>query len=193
MRKTRRGVGIFLITACLVGCAGIQTSQDYDAATDFSVLKTYSWADTVQAETGDPRIDNPLQDARIRSAVEQVLAVRGFFKMNASAGPSFQVRYVHTLRPRMDSGGSGIDFGIGLGGFRRRTAGGIALGTGNSVDTYDEGELVIDIIRNQPLQLLWRGTGTYRFTEYQNPAEADVATERLINTIMAPFPPKKPG
>lgn len=198
MRKTRYGAGLVLLVIWVViwltGCTGIQVSQDYDTEADFSRLGTFSWADETQPETDDPRIQNPLQHARIQSAVERVLASRGFSKVIPvqHVRASFQVRYHYTLRPRVDAG-SGIDVGIGIGGLGRRTGGGISVGTGNSIDTYDQVELVVDILDGTTGALLWRGIGTCRFVEYQNPLDADAAIDRLVTTLMRPFPPKISG
>ncbi|MDL2269738.1 DUF4136 domain-containing protein [Desulfosarcina sp. OttesenSCG-928-A07] len=198
MRKTGWGLGLILVVIWLAGCTGIQVSQDYDTQADFSRLGTFSWADEALPETDDPRIKNPLQHARIQSAVERALASRGFSKVIPfqNMRPSFQVRYYYTLRPRVDTG-SGLGVGIGIGTGGRRSGGGIAVGTGNTIDTYDEAELTIDIlgrVSGDPQDtLLWRGIGTCRFVDYQNPLDADAAIDRLVNAILALFPPKNPG
>ncbi|MDL2274512.1 DUF4136 domain-containing protein [Desulfosarcina sp. OttesenSCG-928-G10] len=198
MRKTKWGAAVILGVIWLAGCAGIETRQDYDTRADFSRLGTFSWAEAAPPETSDPRVTNPLLHARIHSAVEQCLTSRGFSKVVPIQGapPSFQVRYYYTLRPRVDTG-SGLGVGIGIGTGGRRSGGGIAVGTGNTIDTYDEAELTIDILGRVPDDpqntLLWRGTGTCRFAENTDPAAADAAIHRLVTAILAPFPPKNPG
>ncbi len=64
-------IGLIVLTlfGFIWGCHSIQVSQDYDSSKDFSSLKTYEWQAKSQPKTGDIRVDNPLLDARIRSAI----------------------------------------------------------------------------------------------------------------------------
>ncbi|MFO7716513.1 DUF4136 domain-containing protein, partial [Desulfosarcina sp.] len=177
-----------LVTALVVsGCSGIQVSQDYDPATDFGSLKTYRWASASQAKTGDLRIDNPLRDKRIREAVVRHLAEKGFIQSTEDA-PNFLVRYQYVLRQKIESDGGGIGFGIGSYGH----SGGIAIGTGtgNNLRGYDEGSLTIDFIDSGSQALLWRGTGSQRFKEYDDPAKTTADINALVESILAQFPPQ---
>jgi hypothetical protein len=86
IKMTRGWIALLLSTLITAGCSGIKVSQDYDPATDFVAMKTYRWASEIQDKTGDPRIDNPLRDTRIRAAIEGRLAEKGFTP-SASAPP----------------------------------------------------------------------------------------------------------
>ena len=68
------------LTLLVIGCSGLEVSQDYDVNTDFSGLKLYAWKSEKQAQTGDIRVDNPLLDARIRAAVDRALTAGGLHK-----------------------------------------------------------------------------------------------------------------
>lgn len=179
-----------IVLAILVttGCSGIQTSQDYDPATDFQSIKTFGWASPSQPQTGDQRIDNPFRDARIRAAIQRRLEEKGFvFKPDQAA--DFLVRYQYTLRRRIDSAGTGGGIGFGIGSYGR--SGGIAIGTGNDVREVDEGTLVIDLVSAGSDALLWRGNGTERFQEYDDPNQAGQDINKLVETILNQFPPPK--
>ncbi|MBC2712234.1 MAG: DUF4136 domain-containing protein [Desulfosarcina sp.] len=181
-------IAIVVTTLVVMGCSGVKVSQDYDPATDFKSMKTFRWAVETQEKTGDPRIDNPLQDTRIRAAVERLLTEKGFIK-SADGAPTFLIRYQYVLRQKIESDGTsgGIGFGIGSSGRH----GGIAIGTGNSVREYDEGSLVIDLVDTASDALLWRGTGTQRFTEYDDPAKTTGDINALVEKILAQFPPQE--
>ena len=77
MQKYRQLI-ILTLFFFLLGCASIKVSQDYDLSKDFSGLKTYDWQTGTQPKTGDIRVDNPLFDDRIRSAVDRSLLEKGY-------------------------------------------------------------------------------------------------------------------
>lgn len=170
--------------AIFSGCSGVQVNQDYDPATSFTSMSTYDWATATQEKTGDPRIDNPLRDTRIRTAVERQLQDKGYVKATGDP-PTFLVRYQYVLRQKIESDGSGIGFGVGSYGRH----GGIAIGTGNSIREYEEGALVIDFADPQSESLIWRGTGNQRFKMYDDPQKAKQEIDMLVEKIMAQFPP----
>jgi hypothetical protein len=183
----KKGWIVIVVTILLAtGCSGIKVSQDYDPQTDFGSMTTFQWESETQAKSGDPRIDNPLRDRRVRKAIMRVLAEKGF---NQSAGvtPTFLIRYQYTLRQKIESSGTSSGFGFGMGSYGHR--GGIAIGTGNSIREYDEGALVIDFIDATSQALLWRGTGTQRFNEYDDPEKASREINSQVEQILAQFPP----
>lgn len=171
------------------GCAGIQTSQDYDPGTDFQSMKIFRWALQTQPKTGDSRIDNPFRDTRIREAVERVLQEKGLSK-ETDRDADVLVRYQYTLRRRIDSDAAGSSIGFGIGSYGR--SGGIAIGTGtgNNVREYDEGALVIDMVGPASDALLWRGSGSQRFQEYDDPQKASQDINTLVEKILGQFPPE---
>lgn len=184
---TNGWIALFLTTLVAAGCSGIKVSQDYDPATNFEPMKTFRWESDTQEKTGDPRIDNPLRDSRIREAIERLLADKGF-SPSASAAPTFLIRYQYALRQKLESGGTAGGVGFGIGSYGRR--GGIAIGTGNPVREYDEGSMTIDFVDADSQTLLWRGTGNQRFREYKNPEKASRDINTLVEKILAQFPPR---
>ena len=128
---------------CSRGVLGVQVNQDYDPATDFKSMQAYRWESETQQKTGDLRIDNPLRDTRIRTAVARQLSDKGFVQSTDDA-PTFLVRYQYTLRQKIESDGAGGGIGFGIGSFGR--SGGVAIGTGNNIREYDEGSLTIDFV-----------------------------------------------
>ncbi len=185
MKIIRRAV--FAAVIFFSGCSGVQVNQDYDPATDFKPLQAYRWAAEIQAATGDLRIDNPLRDSRIRAAVERLLQDKGYVKATEAA-PSFLVRYQYVLRRKIESDGAGGGIGFGIGSFGRH--GGIAIGTGSGVRENDEGSLTIDFVDAASEKLLWRGTGSQRFREYDDPQKTSRDINTLVEEILAQFPPQ---
>ena len=111
------------------------------------------------------------------------LEEKGFvFKPDQAA--DFLVRYQYTLRQRIDSAGSNSGIGFGIGSYGR--GGGIAIGTGNNVREVDEGTLVIDLVSAGSDALLWRGSGTQRFQEYDDPNKASQDINTLVGNDHEP-------
>ena len=174
-----------LTTLLCVGCAAIQVAQDYDPATDFSALQTFAWTSSQQAATGDPRIDSPLRDTRIRSAVETQLSTRGYRR--ADEAPQFRIQYQYLLQRTISAHGPTIGFGLGTGHYGRY--GGVGIGTGTRVSEHDEGTLIIDFTAPDSNTLLWRGSGTHYYTEHKDPAKTTRDLDLLVQKILSQFPP----
>lgn len=184
----RRYIGLFVFTlfGFLWGCQSIQVSQDYDLSKDFSILKTYEWQTKTQPETGDIRVDNPLLDARIRSAINDSLVKRGYQRI-AQGKPDFYVAYKYQIRSKIESDDVGVGVGIGWGGGRR--FGGIGVDSGRQISAYDEGLLVIDLNDASENALLWRGTGTARVDQHATPEEITKGIYETVDKILSQFPP----
>lgn len=170
----------------LSGCASVQVSQDYDVASDFSRYQTFDWAFGVQPKTGDIRVDNPLLDARIRKAVEQALAGKGLRQADKSP-PDFTVTYQMVVQSRIESSpvsiGVGTGFGIGSGSY-----GGVGVGS-SSVDSYDEGILIIDFTDAKNGDLFWRGTGSKRLKQQSDPLKTTEEVNAVVDKTLAQYPP----
>ncbi len=178
---------ILALLAMIPGCSGLTVSQDYDETLDFSGLKTFNWKTATQQKTGDVRVDNPLLDSRIRTAVDRFLSEKGYQK--ASQGtPQFYLVYQYTIRSKVGSEGVRTGIGIGFGGSGRY--GGVGVSSGGGVSQYDEGMLVIDIIDAGSGNLLWRGTGVRRLTQESGPEEITKDVNETVEKILAQFPPQ---
>ncbi len=177
---------VLVIVTWVVGCSGIQVSQDYDLSTSFSGLKTYDWKSKTQEPTNDVRLDNPLLDARIRAAVDRTLKDMGYQRVSQET-PDFYVAYKYTLQRRIgtDNVRTGVGFGFGRGG----SFGGIGIGSGYDVTEYDEGLLVIDMIHAGNGDLLWRGIGTRREQQHSDPEKRTKSVNETVDKILAQFPP----
>ena len=180
------GLIVFTLFGFLWGCQSIQVSQDYDISKDFSSLKTYEWQTKTQPETGDIRVDNPLLDARIRSAINDSLSKKGYQRITQGK-PDFYVAYKYQVRSKIESDDVGV--GVGFGWGSRSRYGGIGLDTGRYISEYDEGVLVIDLNDASKGDLLWRGTGTARVNQHSKPEEITKGVNEAVEKILSQFPP----
>ncbi len=168
----------------LAGCSSLSVRRDYNAATDFSGLKTFAWRHAEQPETGDPRIDNDLHDERIRRAVNENLAAKGFQRIDP-AEADFLVAYFVEYKRKLNSGS--ISFGFG--GGRVGRYGGVGYNTG--VSEYDQAVLTVDILAPADEKTIWRGVGSRSAYDGSSPEKTTKIINESITKILKEFPPKK--
>ena len=178
---------IILAAILGVGCATLRVSNDYDAAVDFSKMKTYAWQHDTQPKTGNMRLDNDLQDQRIRAFIEQVLQAKGYGKADRGSA-DFLIGYQLGLQQKVKS--DNVQTGIGFGMGSRGRYGSIGISSGADVKTYDEGMLLIDVLDPESEALLWRGTGTDAVSPHGDREKKTQALNNAVAKILEPFPPQ---
>ena len=173
---------ILFVCVLLLSCSSVRVSQDYDPAKNMDGLTTYAWKFETQEPTGDFRVDNPLLDTRIRDAVDRNMAALGFQKISDSA-PDFFIVYQYVIQRKIESDRvqTGVGFGFGTWGSR----GGIGVSTGSSVSEFDEGLMAVDFLDPQSGSLLWRGSGSRRVNQHEDPAKTTQKINEMVDKIMA--------
>ncbi|KAF0191658.1 MAG: hypothetical protein FD165_1381 [Gammaproteobacteria bacterium] len=174
-----------LVVILCAGCSTIRVSQDYVPNTDFASMGSFAWQSDSQPETGDIRLDDPLLNERIRTAIERTFASRYAKAERASA--NFLIAYTLGLQQKIKSDDTQTGVMVGTGS--RGTFGGFGIGTGSGVETYDQVILFIDVLDPQRGKLLWRGKGTDIFSEHAEPEEITRQVNELVEKILAKFPP----
>lgn len=184
---------VFLVTAC---ASGPQVAQDYDTAADFDRYKTYAWlAQTPSKQTpaepapkGSPQ---PLIDARIRTAIEEVLPTRGFTPASEPSQADFFVTYYFSSQTKTDTRSVDAYYGFGVGGRNSSLGFGIGVPINRRSRDYQLGTLMIDIIDAQTRKLVWRGTSAERLDERLTPKQTTQKINKTVQSILARFPPAK--
>jgi hypothetical protein len=185
-RPAALAVRFAAVAAALFACAGVDVSQDYDPATDFSGLRSFDWFPGGRPTSENPEFDSPFLDRRIQDAVIRELGSRGFVKVEDRT-PDFFVNYHVSVRQKLSSSGLSVGYGVGSWG----SHGGVGVGVSTpSVRTYDEGTLVIDVIDAASQRLVWRGTGSQAVKSSPKPEETTAAVNRAVAAILAQFPPR---
>lgn len=154
---------------------------DSDPATDFSRYRTYSWA-----YAAAPQGINPLNQERVKTAIDRVLASRGYTQ--AQPG-DFAIGYTLGARDKVkvtDLGPYGAFYpGYGF-GFRRAWA---APYSNVDVRNVTEGTLAIDIYDVQTKRPVWHGLASKELSaDGADPADIDAA----VTSLLAKFPPGAP-
>lgn len=120
--------------------------SDWDRAYDFSKLHTYAYIQQARAPN-DPLGANPLNERRVRAALDSQLVSLGYARAADGAAPDFLVAYHAATRNRLNV----TDWGYGPGRWGTRRI---------DVNEYREGTLVVDFVSGGTRELLWRGSAT---------------------------------
>ncbi len=179
MKKLMPVFLLLLSVALLTSCgSSISVSTDYDLEEDFSQLKSFQWV--------DERIPNnaldlyPLVKKRVGESVAKDLEAKGF--MLESDSPDFVIFAHARTQEKMQV----TDWG----GYYWYDPWWGPYGGRVDVSYYDEGTLVLDIIKVETKELIWRGTGKGVVREYSNPEKRQQAIDNTVSTILKDFPPQ---
>jgi hypothetical protein len=181
--QIQKAVVLLAVAVILGGCASVEVSQDYDPLSATYHHATWQWETPAQPETGDLRVDNPLLINRIRHAIESHLAARNITQTQQQ--PSLYVAYHLAIEPKLQSYATHSP--LGMGGYFYPWS--WDYGTDTHVYQYDQCQLTIDIKAADTNTLIWRGTGVYRFRTYKTPEAAAAEMQRIVDRILAQFPP----
>lgn len=168
-----------VIGGTLTGCAIMTVGTDFSPSTDFTPYHTYAWDTRDALPTGDPRLDaNPFFDARVRTAVDSVLAARGY-QLVAAEAAELTVHYHASVEQKVDV--YSVDRERGY--YPQET----------QVMEYEEGTLLIDVAESQAKRIIWRGWAQTDITGVID--RRDLMERRLrdaVVKILQRFPPN-PG
>ncbi len=194
IRTTLSLLFVFSISAC---ATTLKSSVDVAEQAQFGELKTYAWITDqpfFASNAASPEVVNPLNEQRIRAAVEQQLQHKGYRKI-AIDKADFVVAFTLGARERVRVQQIYNDFGYRYYGYYHRFSrfsrfSRFGSGYGDfapsvSVRTFTEGTLVVDVFENTEKQAIWHGSATKRLS-------GDDATIELIDeavtALLAEFP-----
>jgi len=181
---TIRYLILVILLVFIHGCSGIRVSQDYEQGYDFTKLKTWAWKPVTNDSYGV--VDNELLDNRIRTAITRTFNEKGYASA-ADDRPDFYVSYHLTVKQRIATRNVSSSVGIGYG--RAGRYGGIGIGTGTEVESYDEGTLLIDVTDVADNRLVWRGISTQAVTKHTDPQASTQVVDETVAKILQQFPP----
>jgi hypothetical protein len=149
-----------------IAAQSIQT--DYDRSYDFSKLKTYDFVAQARGPN-DPLAANPLNDRRVRAALDSQLVAQGYTR-DSSGKADFLVACHAVTRRRLNI----QDWGYGPGRWGSRRI---------DVNDYTEGTLVVDAVDAKGKELVWRGSATGTV----EPKKADEKIKKAVAKLMKQF------
>jgi hypothetical protein len=135
---------MLIVAAGVAGCATLTVGSHIDRTVNFGEYITYDWGPPDNLPVGDPRLDNnPFFDERVRAAVEQELATKGFEKAT-SAAPDVRLHYHASVSQDIDIRGLNREYGY-------------CEDADCGPYVYEAGTLLVDLVDARTNKLLWRG------------------------------------
>jgi hypothetical protein len=135
---------VLFLSAC---SSGMIVRSDYDRDISIKSLTTYMWTDSDAGQNLNPLYYNELNDKRIKKAVDQKMAAKGYTLVSSDAELTLHYHLVIESKTELRSDPYGY---YGPYWLRPRI---------NSYQ-YNEGTLIIDVIEGKSKSLAWRGWAT---------------------------------
>jgi hypothetical protein len=158
---------VLVLTVGLISCSSVTVKSDFDENANFTQYKMF---DLIPHHGG-----NPLNNKRIEAAIEQGLVAKGMQKQ-AAGRPDLLVAYHTNVKDKID-----VDtYGYRYGRYGRR------VGTYTTVQKYQQGTVVVDLVDAKERELVWRGWA-------KGEASDSVSKEKIDDTIakiLAKYPPQ---
>ena len=179
-----RSIPLLLLVA-FAGCSTMQVHSDYDPGASFVGLKTYDWEKAAKKVTGNPRLDDPALDQRIRGLIESQLATQGYTKVSGGT-PDFLVGYHVALEKKLAVSTMNDYYG-----YRAGWGWSYGAGTGTMMPQsytyeYEQGSLIIDVVNPKTHELMWRGSAQAEVNRKKGNEQLTEAIKRILER----FPPK---
>lgn len=182
--KTISSLLIVVFILLSYGCSGgTQVRFDYDRQEDFSKFKTYNFLPLPESLKSEA---NPMVIRRIEEGIALAMGNKGFDRIEAN--PDILIA-IHTERQdKFDVQTWGYNYapydlyyrGSGYWG-----SGGI------DIYRYQQGTLIIDIIKAADKELIWRGVGSKALPQNPTVKQIDKTVNQVVSKILVNFPPKK--
>lgn len=180
-------VGLLTAASCAMP---IRTEHDSAPGVDFSRFESYAWISAnplIPAQVGvlEARYVSPIDEQRIRAAVDSELAARGYHSVEQTQADlvvSFAIGREEKLSVDEVGGRDRVYYhGYGYGDWYR--------GSAVQVRTYTEGTLVLEVFDRKSQQAVWVGWASKRLSPADERTEV---IQRAIAKILVPFP-VRPG
>lgn len=186
-----------LFAVIAFGCSFMPpTSIDYDVGYDFSKLKTYAWItriDHSKNKNSDEKVNTEvvtLKQKRQISAVESILASKGFIKSDSIETADFLVKN-HNVTDKKRSMNTFYStwgyypFFHGLYMWPHQSS-------NSTVREYEVGTQVLDFVDVKSREVIWRGSVSQRLSLNKNQTPEDRNKRILINVelMLKSFPPE---
>ncbi len=195
--KIRTALSLLLVLSISACATTLKSSVEVAEHAEFGELKTYAWI-TEQpfftSNAASPEVINPLNEQRIRTAVEQQLQNKGYRRVSIDQA-DFVVAFTLGARERVRVQQYYNDFGYRyygyhhgfsrFGRFGRFGRGFDGFGPSVSVQTFTEGTLVVDIFENTEKEAIWHGSATKRLSRDNGTLEL---IDEAVTTLLAEFP-----
>ncbi len=166
------------MAALIVGCgSGIKYTHNWDPAANFAAYRTYGW----MPEAGSRSANEQLWEGRLKAAVDRQMSLKG---LQQGSNPDVLVTWEAATEGKVSVSTHGSMYGTGY----RGRYGGFATGSSHTtVNEWDEGTLIIDIIDVKSERLVYRGSAQAKVNENRSPEDAEARLNEAVAKILEEF------
>ncbi len=192
--KIRTALSLLVVLSISACATTLKSSVDVADHAEFGELRTYAWITDQHmfvSNAVSPEVVNPLNEQRIRTAVEEQLQHKGYRRVSIDQA-DFVVAFTLGARERVrvrqyynDYGNNYYGYHHGFSRFGRFARGFDRIGPSVSVRTFTEGTLVVDIFENTEKEAIWHGSATKRLSRDNGTLEL---IDEALTTLLAEFP-----
>ena len=197
------GVAISALGACSRG--GVQVRTTVEPGANLAGLHTFyvltpptRSTNATPLTSNDPMLNNSITNRQLRGDLAQAFQSRGYSSVNRQSA-DFEVAYYAGTKEKFDTTYWGPTFDPGWRySYRGRRGwawpyygagyyGGPYYGGGGAtVNSYTQGQVIVDVTDPRTSELLWRGQGTEPVSN--DPAKYTSDLQNVVNAIVAKFP-----
>lgn len=171
-------IGGIVIALFLSACSTLKVQSDYNPEFDFSKLQTFALIHKDKAG------DDTLKNDRIVHAIRRNLAAKHYTEASREEA-DFYVLF-HTdiqSKTQIDTDYEFVGlYPYGYYGYFPM----MAVPT-TRVSTYEEAQIIVDIVRPQGNKIIWRATATDRLKSFKTPQERIGYINRAIDAMLEDF------
>lgn len=187
---------LMLVTASLslglVACAsGFKATYDSDPSHDFSGYQTYAWMSANPMIVGPTnRMPNPLLEPRIMAAMEGVLNMKGYSKVDDPEAADFVLSFTVGSREEIQVNSYPATYA----GYGYRGAWGwggpyYGMATETQVRQYQKGMLALDIFDVKEHRPVFHAVAEKSITESDR-KKAEETIQAAVDAVLQAFPPQ---
>jgi hypothetical protein len=176
----------------LASCAGIKTSTNHDpnSVQALNAYRTYAWLP--MKEGANPRIYNPIIQARVQQAVDQELQARGYQRVEQN--PDFMIGWHGAIDEKVEADIINPFYGYAWDPWYDPFYGPVAYGGSGVSQTvireYEVGMLILDVVDADSNKLVWRGTAQARLSESMDARKSQKLINGAVDEMLERFPPE---
>ena len=180
-------VGLMLALFMLSACSSLQVRADVDQAVNIANYHRYVWEPSLkESEAGGPAFENPLNEQRLREAIDRQLAAHNILPAG-EVTPDCYVRLAIGSRHAVDGDDRlPVRVGVGFGSW--------SPGFGSSVMIsndlryrYREGRITVDLFDAATRKPIWHVT-VEQDLSYLTGASAQEQINEVVQAMFAKFP-----
>jgi hypothetical protein len=167
------------LAVAVAGCASkptLRVSAERSSTADFAAYQTYRWASPPpEASLERPRTGRDLMDWRLRAAIENQLAAKGYTRVSSGRADLVVAAHIDLRDMNTETVGDYIDY---------RKSGGQEGPQEAYVFGYQEGTIIVEVVEAATQHLVWRGAASPLIDPEGQPERLREAVQHM----MARFP-----